>query len=187
MREHYHLVKLCQYRLVLYSAVKQTIPMVDDTDMVVEGRRRLLREWINSRYAGVQAAFIQETGINQGELSGLLKTKSFGERRARKLEEQAGMPRFYLDRARDDATTPDTEVGALQRQIESLTVVLASLVAITAKHRPLEAEEIARLIRENQSLDLAHHDLAADILDLIGPAKAGSAKPAVRARKRSAS
>lgn len=87
----------------------------------------------------------------------------------------------------ENTVSPERKIAELQRQIESLTVVLASLVAITAKHRPLEGEELARLIRENQSLDLAHHDLAADILDLIGPARAGSAKPAVRARKRSAS
>lgn len=161
--------------------------MNDDTDMVVEGRRRLLREWIDSRYGGVQAAFIEDTGVNQGELSGLLKTKSFGEKRARSLEEKARMPRFYLDQPQHEVVAPEDDVRALRRQVESLTVVLASLVGITAKHRPLEGEELARLIRGNQSLDLARHDLVADILDLIGPPKKESAKPTSRARKRSAS
>jgi|GEM_PF-3517107 hypothetical protein len=161
--------------------------MSDDTDMVVERRRRLLREWIDSRYGGVQAAFIEDTGINQGELSGLLKTKSFGEKRARSLEEKARMPPFYLDQTRDTQRAPEDEMRMLQRQVESLTVVLASLVGITAKHRPLEGEELARLIRGNQSLDLARHDLVADILDLIGPPKKESTRPTARARKRSAS
>ena len=161
--------------------------MSDDTDMVVEGRRRLLREWIDSRYGGVQAAFIEDAGINQGELSGLLKTKSFGEKRARSLEEKARMPRFYLDRPQHEVVAPEDDIRALRRQVESLTVVLASLVGITARHRPLEGDELARLIRGNQSLDLSRHDLVADILDLIGPPKKESAKPTARARKRSAS
>lgn len=85
------------------------------------------------------------------------------------------------------ASATDDEAGNLRRQVESLTVVLASLVGITAKHRPLEGEELVRLIRGNQSLDLAQHDLVADILDLAGPPKGASAKPTARARKRSPS
>lgn len=161
--------------------------MTADADMIVEGRRRRLREWIDAHYGGVQAAFIEQTGINQGELSGLLKSKSFGEKRARSLEEKAGMPPFFLDGSRTAAVAPGDEIGELRKQVQSLSVVLASLVSITARHRPLEAEEIARLIRGNQSLDLVQHDLVADILDLIEPSQAGSATPTARARKRSAS
>ena len=66
-------------------------------DEVVATRRKKLAKWIDLHHGGIQADFINATGINQGELSGLLKEKSFGERKARKLEEQAGMPRMWLD------------------------------------------------------------------------------------------
>jgi hypothetical protein len=65
-------------------------------------RRVQLKRWIDELFEGSQAAFIASTNdgktqINQGELSGLLKEKSFGEKRARRLELQAGMPAGYLD------------------------------------------------------------------------------------------
>lgn len=64
---------------------------------VVAYRRKRLQEWIDLHYHGVQSAFIAATGVNQGELSGLLRSKSFGEKRARRLEQQARMPDGYLD------------------------------------------------------------------------------------------
>lgn len=62
----------------------------------VATRRRRLREWIEERHAGSQAAFAAATSINQGELSLLLKDKSFGEKRAATIEAAAGMPAGYL-------------------------------------------------------------------------------------------
>jgi len=62
----------------------------------IQARRSRLREWIDSRFSGSQSAFVASTGINQGELSGLLKTKSFGEKRAASLERAAKMPAGYL-------------------------------------------------------------------------------------------
>lgn len=67
----------------------------NETDVVAR-RRRNLKAWIDDHFNGVQAAFVERTGINQGELSGLLKTKSFGEKKARALENQAGMPPVWL-------------------------------------------------------------------------------------------
>ena len=72
------------------------------TNSLANTRRKQLRLWIDVHFAGKQAEFIKSTNdgttqINQGELSGLLSSKSFGERRARRLEEQANMPRGYLD------------------------------------------------------------------------------------------
>lgn len=69
---------------------------------VVKNRRENLRTWIAARFNGSQSRFIEECGergieVNQGELSGLLKTKSFGEKKARKLEKDCGMPTMYLD------------------------------------------------------------------------------------------
>lgn len=71
-------------------------------DPTVENRRHQLRRWIEVHFDGNQAAFGASTAdgehqINQGELSGLLRTKSFGEKRARRLEAQANMPPGYLD------------------------------------------------------------------------------------------
>jgi len=70
----------------------------------VSTRRRRLQHWIEERFGGIQSAFLEDiasrTGkpANQGELSGLLSgKKSFGEKKARKLEEQAGMPQSWLD------------------------------------------------------------------------------------------
>lgn len=67
-------------------------------------RRNRLQEWIDQRFAGKQAHFLESIAThtgrapNQGELSGLLSgKKSFGEKKARKLEIQAGMPAMYLD------------------------------------------------------------------------------------------
>ena len=65
-------------------------------EVVVAARRARLQEWIDLHYKGSKASFIAATGVNQGELSGLLKRKSFGEKRAATLEALAGMPSGYL-------------------------------------------------------------------------------------------
>lgn len=76
--------------------------MSDTEDPVVANRRSRLKLWIDTNCAGSQKLFIASTNdgdkqINQGELSGLLRSKSFGEKRARALERQARMPVGYLD------------------------------------------------------------------------------------------
>lgn len=63
---------------------------------IVAARRQRLREWIDRHYEGSQAAFVAATRVNQGELSGLLRNKSFGEKRAATMEQCAGMPAGYL-------------------------------------------------------------------------------------------
>ena len=60
-------------------------------EVVVAARRARLQEWIDLHYKGSKASFIAATGVNQGELSGLLKRKSFGEKRAATLEATASM------------------------------------------------------------------------------------------------
>ncbi len=69
----------------------------DDEWDVVSCRRRNLKLWIDAKYNGLQASFIEKTDINQGELSALLKNKSFGEKKARSIELKAEMPYRYLD------------------------------------------------------------------------------------------
>lgn len=59
-------------------------------------RRDQLRAWITSRHANTRA-FCLAHGLNESEISQLLRTKSFGSRRARNLEVQIGMPLRYLE------------------------------------------------------------------------------------------
>lgn len=73
-------------------------------------RRQRLKALIDADYGGSKTAFIKKTGINQGELSLLLRYKVFGERRARNLEKAAGVPAMYLD-------TPDGGPDPLVRLI----------------------------------------------------------------------
>ncbi|WP_274347025.1 S24 family peptidase [Xanthomonas campestris] len=66
-----------------------------DTPLVALRRARL-QQWINDHHEGKQADFVRAAGVNQGELSLLLKNKSFGEKRAAAIEKAAGMPAGYL-------------------------------------------------------------------------------------------
>lgn len=61
-------------------------------------RRARLAELIRRHFDDKQAALLAVTGGNQGELSGILGgTKAFGEKKARKLEEQAKLLPMALD------------------------------------------------------------------------------------------
>ena len=64
---------------------------------ITELRRANLRQWIDERCGGRQALFAQAAAVNPGELSALLKNKSFGEKKARKIEQAAAMPAMWLD------------------------------------------------------------------------------------------
>jgi len=64
---------------------------------ITELRRANLRQWIDERCGGRQALFSQIAAVNPGELSALLKNKSFGEKKARKIEQAAAMPAMWLD------------------------------------------------------------------------------------------
>lgn len=64
---------------------------------IVTNRRLKLQHLIDTAFGGSQASFIAKTDINQGELSGLLRSKSFGEKKARKIEQQVGIDSGYLD------------------------------------------------------------------------------------------
>jgi len=75
----------------------------------VARRRQRLQQWIDERFHGKQVDFVRATGINQGELSGLLKEKSFGEKRATAIERAAGMPGGYLS----DGSTKVSTVAEL--------------------------------------------------------------------------
>jgi len=183
-----------QYPRVIYLKVTITPNMRMDRR---EQRRLALKSLIDSLGRGGVAAVAGRIGKAPDYVSRMLYEpgkegkKGIGEDTWDVLV--AAYPKELMTKSepattiREKRTDPEIQVADLQRQVDSLTVVLASLVSITAKHRPLEGEELARLIRGNQSLDLARHDLVADILDLIGPPKKESTRPTARARKRSAS
>lgn len=111
---------------------------IPNSDAVAHRRERL-KKWIDDRFAGVQAAFVASTNdgksqVNSGEVSGLLRDKAFGEKRARTLEPKAGMPTGYLDAYDDEtenligaAVEPQTHwpfsVGAYER-LKSLQTAL---------------------------------------------------------------
>jgi phage repressor protein C with HTH and peptisase S24 domain len=84
------------------------------THDVVALRRANLKRWINNEFNGSQSRFVEKTGINQGELSGLLRDKSFGEKKAMSLEEKAGMPPRWLDADHEEAY--DTESNNIERK-----------------------------------------------------------------------
>lgn len=79
--------------------------MVENSRMdIQEIRRARLAHLIETRYKS-QADFVSSTGQNQGEVSALLRSKSFGEKKARRIEEQANLPVGWLDRS-DDSSEP---------------------------------------------------------------------------------
>lgn len=79
--------------------------------MDIEGiRRKNLGQLIKEKYKS-QIDFVRETGVNQGETSGLLNGKRvFGERKARKLEKLAGLPAGWLDQ--NHSQTDDSGDGS---------------------------------------------------------------------------
>lgn len=66
----------------------------------IEIRRKQLKAWITARYASTRA-FCTAYGLNESEVSQLLRSKSFGSRRARNIEASAGMPYRYLEGANE--------------------------------------------------------------------------------------
>lgn len=79
----------------------QTLMLPQD-DPAIANRRARLQEWITTHFGGSHTLFIASTNngekqMNQGELSALLRNKTFGERRARSLEAMAHMPPRYLE------------------------------------------------------------------------------------------
>ncbi len=72
-------------------------------------RRANLERLIKEKYKN-QTSFVRETGVNQGETSGLLnKKRPFGERKARKLEKLAGLPVGWFDTDHDYETTTEPD------------------------------------------------------------------------------
>lgn len=79
--------------------------MTNTDNPIVALRRQNLALLIATRYQS-QADFVQKSGQSQSEVSGLLKVKSFGEKKARAIEESCGLPTLWLDSDHAAALTP---------------------------------------------------------------------------------
>jgi SOS-response transcriptional repressor LexA len=105
---------------------------------IVSRRRKRLKDWIDRHHEGLQAGFVERTGINQGELSGLLKSKSFGEKKARSLEKLAGMPAYWLDSDEPaGANVSPTQIGT--RRIPLISYVQAGHMTEAVDSYPVGA------------------------------------------------
>jgi SOS-response transcriptional repressor LexA len=93
----------------------QLLGMDKINEKTVLNRRLRLKLWLDMHFQGQQSAFIEATGINQGELSGLLKSKSFGEKKARTIEKQAGMPYHWLEEISKNTSEPASNVMPMDR------------------------------------------------------------------------
>lgn len=88
-------------------------------------RRNRLRKWIADHCDGLQVKFIEKCAarghhLNQGELSGLLNKKSFGEKKARSIEAMAGMDVGWLDL--DDSTRAETALPHASEPLREYSV-----------------------------------------------------------------
>lgn len=116
---YYCLVMHQQLLLVIYLLVIENECMATRSDAAIQdatNRRLRLRRWIDDHFGGSQAAFVARHGLNQGEISALLKDKSFGGVKARNLEASTGMPERYLD-SRDEAAATPVSIPLSRREV----------------------------------------------------------------------
>lgn len=121
MTQEYQTVMESQHHLAIYRAVIENSRMSDTAQIrkdMADRHRGRLAELIRLHFQGKPAKFIEATGINQGELSGLLKAKSFGAVKARNIEAQAGLLAGSLG---FEPGSPffESEQGALGRRKDS--------------------------------------------------------------------
>lgn len=79
-------------------------------------RRKNLRDLISSEEGGSVAAFARKSGFTEGRLSQLLSRtfrqgQNFGEKMARKIEQQCNLPTLYLDEIPEDLSSIEAEAG----------------------------------------------------------------------------
>lgn len=163
----------------MYSAVIDTPAMPSRTD-IVEARRARLREWIRQHYGGSQRAFRDAIGINQGELSALLGSKSFAEVKAGNIEEKTRgtafpMPSGYLVNPLSEGseTSPIPEIPKaiddLIGDVLFLRTVLNSVLAAMTRSTPAAAADVEHALAK---LPGHEHKYLADALKTIRDARA---------------
>lgn len=65
---------------------------------IYELRRMNLQRLIDEEFGGTQARFITKTGLNQSEISSILRgIRTIGEKKARHIEREASLPDLWLD------------------------------------------------------------------------------------------
>lgn len=148
--------------------------MAQNTD-IVKARRERLADWIAHKF-GSQEAFRADAlkrghKINQGELSALLSHKSFGEKKARKLEVQAAMPEDYLVHPLRQEL-PDNA----SRELAGMTVVVSALARALALSIPAAGAEF---VGELERMKPPPNTFPASILEAVR-----SELPALRNRNR---
>lgn len=126
-------------------------------------RRARLAQLIEEKYGGSQARFVDETGENQGEVSGLLRAKSFGERKARKLEDKCGLPQGWLD------VEPAAGAAAVERPAQRPTLTVVENV---------EPQWMALVYVTQRELDLLTHyrrssDIGKSLVETAAESAAG--------------
>lgn len=110
-----------------------------------ERRRARLKEFIRLHLDDKQKAFIDLTGINQGELSALLKDKSFGGVKARGLEKSAhiiegsldmqeGAPFYESGNEHIPAITDESKKSQIQGMIEPSPTGKTGTVELLTRH-----------------------------------------------------
>lgn len=97
------------------SAIYYSVMPHDNAAMNIQSiRRARLAQLIRDRFDGSQAKFVETTGENQGEVSALLRDKSFGEKKARKIESKCGLPHGWLDTIEgDSAAQSQSQAGSV--------------------------------------------------------------------------
>lgn len=153
MRSLYHTVNIPAsifYRPMFYRHGGGYQNPLMDTD-IVKTRRERLRELITKRFGGKQSRLVDDTGINAGELSGLLRTKHFGEKKARALEDQLGLPALWLD---GEAKAPIAEHGELLELWEYLLptqrqAMIDQMRPMAAHNKEVMDQLIPRVVRVN--------------------------------------
>lgn len=135
---------------------------------VVAARRRQLQRWIDEKHAGshkdfIAATFDGEKQINQGELSGLLRRKSFGEKRARSLEKLAGMPAMYLDER--GSKRPESSAEAVVHTLREAAPGESPAPAQSPPAWPFHRVTLARIANLRRALGGRRATQAMDDLD----------------------
>lgn len=134
---------------------------------IQEIRRARLAQLIRERYDSSQSKFVEETGENQGEVSALLRTKSFGERKARKIEAKCGLPSGWMDSAdvpRDeDVRAPGPAGRPLLTVVETVEKEWMALVYLTQQELHLmtnyrRATEIGKSLIDTAAESAAKED-----------------------------
>lgn len=99
----------------------------ETNEIPVANRRARLAELIATRYKS-QAEFVALSGQSQSEVSGMVNgTKSFGEKKARKIESQCGLPSGWLDRPAGETAS---DASMLEISLPDITRAKSDIVEI---------------------------------------------------------